>query len=144
MPGTVVEPYLYFGGRCEEALNFYKNAIGAKIEAMMKFSDSPEPMPAGMLPPGYEHKVMHSCVSIGGSKVMASDGCKPGGSMEGFSLSLTVGNEAEAHRAFDALGKGGQVQMPLAKTFWSPCFGMVKDPFGVAWMVMVMGEECPQ
>lgn len=144
MAGPVVEPYLYFGGRCEEALNFYKNAVGAKIEAIMKFSDSPDPMPPGMLPPGFESKVMHSCFSIGSSKVMASDGCHQGGSIEGFSLSITLTQEADAHRMFNALATGGQVQMPLGKTFWSPCFGMLKDQFGVAWMVMVMGEECPQ
>lgn len=135
-----VEPYLMLGGRCEEALAFYTTAIGAKIDKVMLFKDSPQMPPPGVLAPGFENKVMHSSFQVGGSTVMASDGCKPGAKFEGFSLSLSVNNEAEADRAFAALSSGGTVTMPLAKTFWSPKFGMVTDKFGVSWMVIV----CPQ
>ncbi len=134
---TLVHPYLTFGGRCEEAIAFYRTAIGAQVDMVMKFSDSPEPMPPGVLSPGFENKVMHSSFRIGDSTVMASDGCGPGGKFDGFSLSLSVPTEAEAHRAFNALGSGGKVTMPLNKTFWSPCFGMVADKFGINWMVSV-------
>ncbi|MCC6676031.1 MAG: VOC family protein [Phycisphaerales bacterium] len=137
MSGAMVEPYLMFGGRCEEALAFYKTAVGAKVERVMKFSESPDPMPPGVLAPGFEHKVMHSSFKVGGSTVMASDGCGPGSKFEGFSLSLSVATEAEADKAFNALAAGGKVTMPLGKTFWSPRFGMLTDKFGVAWMVIV-------
>jgi len=137
MSGTLVEPYLMFGGRCEEALAFYGAAVGAKVERVMKFSESPEPMPPGVLAPGFEQKIMHSSFMIGQSRVMASDGCGPGSKFEGFSLSLSVATEAEADRAFNALAAGGKVTMPLGKTFWSPRFGMLTDKFGVAWMVIV-------
>lgn len=137
MSGTLVEPYLMFGGRCEEALAFYQAAVGAKVERVMKFSESPEPMPPGVLAPGFEQKIMHSSFMIGQSRVMASDGCGPGSKFEGFSLSLSVATEAEADRAFNALAAGGKVTMPLGKTFWSPRFGMLTDKFGVAWMVIV-------
>jgi PhnB protein len=136
--GTVVNPYLFFGGRCEEALAFYRTAIGAQVDAVMKFSDSPQPPPPGVLAPGFENKVMHSSFRVGGSTLMASDGCHEGAKHEGFSLSLTVPTEAEADRAFGALAAGGQVKMPLAKTFWSSRFGMVTDKFGIDWMVIVM------
>lgn len=134
---TLVQPYLTFSGRCEEALAFYREAVGAQVEMVMLFKDSPEPCPPGMLPPGFENKVMHSSFRVGDSVVMATDGCHEEGKFHGFSLALSVGTEAEANRAFNALADGGKVQMPLAKTFWSPRFGMVQDRFGVAWMVMV-------
>ena len=108
---------------------------------VMKFNDSPAPMPEGMLAPGFENKVMHSAFRVGGSTILASDGCKPeDGVKQGFSLALMVASEADADRAFDALADGGEVNMPLAKTFWSPRYGMVKDRFGVNWMVMVPGQ----
>ena len=133
---TLIEPYLFFGGRCEEALEFYKTAIGAKISFLMRYKDSPEPMPAGMLPPGFENKVMHATFSVGGSVLMASDGCAAdGGTYDGFSLAVNVPDEAEAKRAFAALSAGGQVKMPLTKTFWSPCFGMLTDKFGWGGMI---------
>jgi len=137
-PRTLVEPYLFFGGRCEEALAFYKTAIGAQVERVMKYKDSPEPTPPGILAPGFENKVMHASFRVGASTIMASDGCHEGATFEGFSLSLAVPTEAEADRAFGALADGGQVMMPLAKTFWSPRFGMVKDRFGIGWMVIVV------
>lgn len=137
MSTTVVQAYLYFGGRCEEAMEFYRNAIGAEVEMLMRFEDSPQPLPPGALAAGFENKVMHCSFRIGQTTVMASDGCGPGGKFEGFSLSISVGSEAEADRVFVALGQGGQVTMPLARTFWSPKFGMLVDKFGVNWMVSV-------
>ena len=134
----VIEPYLFFNGRCEEAIEFYQKALGAKVEMLMRFKDSPEPPQPGMTPPGSENKVMHASLSIGGNKVMASDGrCEGKSNFDGFSLSLRVKTEAEADRLFNALSPGGQVHMPLTKTFFSPRFGMVQDRFGVSWMVIV-------
>jgi PhnB protein len=133
-----VQSYLFFNGRCEEAVEFYRRALGARVEMLMRFKDSPEPPQPGMVPPGSENKVMHTCFRIGDTAVMASDGgCSGKQSFEGFSLSLAVPDAATADRLFGALADGGQVQMPLAKTFWSPRFGMVTDRFGVAWMVNV-------
>jgi PhnB protein len=132
-----IEPYLFFGGRCEEALEFYRTALGAEVEMMMRFNESPEPMPPGSFPAGFENKIMHASFRIGGSRLMASDGNEEGAKFEGFSLSLAVPSEAEADRAFTALANGGKVGMPLAKTFWSPKFGMLTDRFGVGWMVSV-------
>ena len=132
----LIQPYLTFSGRCAEAIEFYRTALGAEVEMMMRFKDSPEPMPPGMLSPGWEDKVMHVTLRIGGAVLMASDGCSAGKSgFLGFSLSLTLKNNAEAERAFVALAAGGQIRMPLAKTFWSPLFGMVEDKFGVGWMI---------
>jgi len=134
-----VQPYLFFDGRAEEAIEFYKSKLGAKVEMLMRFKDSPEPAQPGMVPPGAENKVMHSSFRIGDTVVMASDGrCMGKPSFQGFSLSLTAPDEAEAERLFATLGEGGQVQMPMAKTFFSPRFGMVADRFGVSWMVVVM------
>jgi len=134
-----VEPYLFFNGRCEEAVEFYKKALGAEVAMLMRFKDSPEPHAPGMLPPGSGNKVMHVSFRVGDTTVMASDGfCKGQTDFQGLSLSLTVSNEAEADRVFAALAEGGQVQMPLGKTFWSPRFGMVSDRFGLGWMVTVM------
>jgi PhnB protein len=133
-----IEPYLFFNGRCEEAIEFYKKALGAEVSMLMRFKDSPEPPAPGMVPPGSDNKIMHLCMRVGDANVMASDGhCSGQTSFQGFSLSLTAADEADAKRKFAALAEGGQVQMPLAKTFWSPCFGMVADRFGVGWMVTV-------
>ena len=133
-----IQPYLFFDGRCEEAVDFYKRTLGAEVEMLMRFKDSPEPPRPGMVPPGSENKVMHTSFRIGDTSVMASDGnCTGKPSFNGFSLSITVPNEGEAERVFAALGDGGQVQMPLAKMFFSPKFGMVADKFGVSWMVIV-------
>ena len=134
----LVQPYLFFDGRCEEAVEFYRSKLGAEVIMLMRFKDSPEPHPPGMVPPGSENKVMHASFRIGETTVMASDGrCLGHPDFKGFSLSLTVKSEAEAERLFAALGEGGQVQMALAKTFFSPRFGMVADRFGVSWMVVV-------
>ncbi|WP_373649353.1 VOC family protein [Schlesneria sp. DSM 10557] len=140
MPQTMVTPYLFFAGRCEEALEFYREAVGAKVGMVLRFSDSPEPPPPGVLQPGFESKVMHCSFSIGETCLMASDGCDDQTKFTGFSLSLSVPTEAEADRAFAALAEGGTVQMPLSQTFWSPRYGMLTDRYGVSWMVMVPGE----
>jgi PhnB protein len=134
-----VQPYLTFNGRCEEALDFYRKAVDAEVTALMRFKEAPEPHPPGMIPPGYENKVMHSSFRIGDTTVMATDGgCGDGSGFQGFSLTLSVADEAEAKRRFAALSEGGQVQMPLAKTFFASSFGVLADRFGVSWMVIVM------
>lgn len=140
MKTTYVQPYLFFGGRCEEALEFYRAKLGAEVGMLMRFKDNPDPMPDGMLPAGFENKVMHAEVRIGSTTVMASDGCEAGEGFSGFSLSLTAPSQEEAKRAFEALAEGGKVTMPLGKTFWSPLFGMLTDRFGVAWMVGVEAQ----
>jgi len=136
MPSAMlVQPYLFLEGRCEEALAFYRGALGAEVTMLMRFKESPDP---GMVTPGTEDKVMHASFRVGDTTVLASDGrCQGATSFQGFALSLTVPNEAEAERLFGALADGGQVQMPLTKTFFSPRFGMVADRFGVSWMVYV-------
>jgi PhnB protein len=134
-----VQPYLFFDGRCAEAVEFYRRALGAEVEMLMRYKDSPEPAPPGMVPPGFEDKVMHASFRIGESVIMASDDCSPkAAALGGFSLSIAVADAAEAKRCFDALADGGAVVMPLGKTFWSPSFGMLKDRYGVGWMVNAM------
>jgi len=132
-----IQPYLQFDGRCEEAIEFYKRALGAQVVMMMRVKDSPEPPPPGRIAPGSENKVMHATLRIGESVVMASDGCNSGKTnFAGFSLSLPVASDAEAERLFNALSDGGKVCMPLSKTFFASRFGMVNDRFGVSWMVL--------
>jgi len=134
-----VQPYLFFDGRCEEAINFYRKSLGAEVERLLRFKESPEPPQPGMVPPGSENKVMHAAFRVGDTTILASDGnCAGKPNFQGFSLSLTAPNDAEAKRLFAALGDGGQVQMPLTKTFFSSSFGMVADRFGVSWMVYVV------
>ena len=129
-----VQPYLFFDGRCEEALDFYKKAIGAQVEMLMRLKESPD---QAMCAPGGENKVMHTCFKVGETAIMASGGRNTGNpNFQGFALSIEAKDEAEADRLFNALAEGGQVQMPLAKTFFSPRFGMVADKFGVGWMVI--------
>jgi PhnB protein len=131
----LVQPYLNFDGRCDEALEFYKKAIGAKVNMLMRFKDAPD---QSMITPGRENKVMHSTVQIGDTVVMASDGrCTGKPNFHGIALTISVASEAEAEKTFTALVDGGQVQMPLGKTFFSPRFGMLSDKFGVGWMVLV-------
>jgi PhnB protein len=136
MPSTMqVQPYLFFEGRCDEALAFYRRALGAEVTALMRGKDSPDP---AMTVPGGEDKIIHAMVRVGETTLFASDGrCQGAPSFQGFALSLTVPSEAEAARLFTALGEGGRVLMPLAKTFFSPSFGMIADRFGVSWMVYV-------
>lgn len=131
-----VQPYLHFDGRCEEAIEFYKGAVGAEVKMLLHFKDNPDPnMPTT---PGTENKVMHANLEIGGSTLLVSDGrCTGQINFEGFSLSLTLNSEAEAKKLFTGLSAGGEVRMPLTKTFFSPAFGMLADKFGVSWMVYV-------
>jgi PhnB protein len=132
-----ISPYLFFEGRCEEAIEFYKQAVGAQVQMMMRFNESPDPQP-GSIPPGAEDKVMHASIKIGETVVMCSDGhCTTKGEFKGFRLALTVPDVAAAEKTFAALSAGGSVQMPLMQTFFSPKFGMLSDKFGVSWMLMV-------
>jgi PhnB protein len=134
---TFIQPYLFFDGRCEEALEFYRSALGAEVERMLRWKDSPEPPQPGCAPIDME-KIMHASFRIGTTTVMASDGrCQGKPKFEGFALSIILPNEADTDRFFNALADGGQVQMPLAKTFFSPRFGMVTDRFGIGWMILV-------
>ncbi len=130
-----IQPYLFFDGRCEEALDFYRRALGAEVKMLMRFKDAPE---QSMAPAGGGDKIMHATFQIGDATVMASDGeCHGQPTFSGFSLSLTAPSEAEAKRMFGALSEGGQVRLPITKTFFSPAFGMLADRFGVGWMVIV-------
>ena len=131
-----VQSYLMFNGRTEEAIEFYKKALSAQVEMVLRFKDAPE----GQCAPGLENKVMHSSFKIGDTVVMASDGMCSGDSkleFKGISLTLNPQTEAECERLFNALADGGTVQQPLIKTFFSPKFGVVSDRFGVTWMVLV-------
>lgn len=137
-----VESYLMFEGRCEEALEFYRSALGAKVGMLMRYKDNPEPAAGqgcadGTGPGPKPDMVMHAEFSVGDTKILASDGMGSGKPrFEGISLALSPASEAEAKRLFDALADGGQIQMPLTKTFFSQAFGMVADRFGVPWMVV--------
>lgn len=137
MSDTTVQPYLFFGGRCEEALEFYGKAVGAEIVMLSRFKDAPEKMPG--MPECFDNKIMHAAVRIGSTSFFCSDGqCEGNANFEGFSMAINVPDESEAERVFKALGEGGMVVMPLEKTFWAPKFGMLQDRFGVGWMVSVM------
>ena len=130
-----VQPYLFFDGRCEEAIDFYRSKLGAEVDMLMRFQDSPEPQQHA---PGAENKIMHVNLRIGDTTVLASDGrCLGQPNFQGFALSLTPADDAEAKRLFSVLSEGGQVQMPLGKTFFASSFGMLADRFGVSWMVYV-------
>ena len=132
----LIQPYLHFEGRCEEAIEFYKRAVDAETGMLLRFKDSPEPPPG--IAPGMENKIMHAQFRIGETVIMGSDRRATGNpKFEGFALSLTVKTEADADKAFSALANGGKVEMPLGKTFFSARFGMVEDKFGVFWMVLV-------
>ena len=134
-----IQPYLFFEGRCEEALEFYRAALGAEVTTLMRFKDSPEPQSPDMCPPGSGEKVMHSSFRIGETTLMASDGRAQGKPVfQGISLSLSVPTDADAQRLFSALSEGGEVRMPLAKTFYASSFGMVADRFGVSWMIITV------
>jgi PhnB protein len=131
-----VEPYLFFEGRCEEALEFYRKAVGAKVDALIRYKDSPEPPPPGTPAPPAD-KVMHALVRIGDATIMASDGnCSGASRFQGFSLTLNAKDDAEAKRLFAALSEDGKVSMPLSPTFFASSFGMLTDRFGIGWMVM--------
>jgi PhnB protein len=133
-----VQPYLNFDGRCEEAVEFYRGALGAEVTMLMRYKDSPEPTQPGMVPPGSENKVLHMSFRIGDTTLSASDcHCTGQPKFQGISLSLTVPDDAKAQRAFASLADGGQVQVPLIKTFFASSFGVVADRFGVSWMIYV-------
>ncbi len=133
----MIVPYLNFDGRCEEAIEFYKSAAGAKVELLMRCKEAPLE-PGQKLSPGSEEKIVHVAFRIGDSMLMGSDGYITNAPVfKGFSLSITAADEAHAGRLFDAMSAGGKVTMPLAATFYSPCFGMLEDKFGLAWMVIV-------
>jgi PhnB protein len=138
-----LEPYLFFNGRCEEAMDFYQQAIGAEVSFKMRMHEAPEPPAPGSVPEGFDgQKIMHASLRIGAMNLLVTDGnsdMQP--SFKGFSLTLGVDDTDEAHRKFDALAQGGKVVMPLSPTFWSPCFGMLEDKFGVGWMVIVPPAE---
>ena len=130
-----IQPYLMFNGRCEEAIDFYEKALGAQAQMVLRFKEAPD---QSMITPGMDEKIMHAALNIGDGVVLMSDGmCTGQQAFEGFSLSFTVADEAEAQRRFNALADGGQVRMPLDKTFFSPRFGMLTDRFGVGWIVLV-------
>lgn len=142
MRQATAHTYLFFNGRCEEAIEFYQSAVGAKIGMVMRFNESPDPIPEDMsLPAGWEKKIMHCDFTIGQTMVMASDGCNETATFAGFRLALTVPTEADADRVFQALSKDGTIDMPLSKTFWSPRYGQLTDKFGVGWMVMVESKN---
>ena len=129
-----IEPYLFFDGRTEEALEFYQKKLGAKVDFLMRYKDNPDPK---YNPPGSDEKVMHSLFRIGDTPLMASDGnCQGKANFQGFALTLNAADAAEAKQRFEALADGGQVQMALNETFFARSFGMVADRFGVNWMVM--------
>ena len=140
MQDSTLAPYLFFAGRCDEALEFYKQALGADVVMLMRFNESPDGIPEGTLQKGFEDKVMHATLKIGKLTVMCSDGCDDKSTFDGFRLALSIPSEEVCTRVFDSLATGGKVDMPLAKTFWSPLYGIVTDKFGVGWMVMVPGE----
>lgn len=129
-----IQSYLFFDGRCQEAIDFYRQALGAEVQMLMHFKDCPQPT---TIPPGSDDKVMHAALKIGDTTMLVSDGrCAGKPSFQGFALALNATDEAQARRIFDALSQGGQVQMPLASTFFAASFGMVADRFGVSWMVI--------
>lgn len=137
-----IDPYLFFEGNCEEAIEFYRKALGAEVEMMMRYEESPEPPPEDMVAPGSEKKILHASLRIGGALLMASDGgCGGKPNFGGFSVSLTVPDAETADRYFAAMAEGGEVMMPLGETFWSPRFGMLTDKFGVGWMIGLAGKE---
>ncbi|WP_454805216.1 VOC family protein [Paraburkholderia fungorum] len=137
-----VQPYVFFNGRCEEALKYYSEKLGAEVTFQMRYKEAP-PEAQAQIPPGTGDKIMHAAIKLGSTVWMASDGrCDPNaGSMNGFSLSLTVDDDASAEKCFNALADGGQVMMPLQPTFWSKRFGMVVDRFGLGWMVGIPEEQ---
>jgi PhnB protein len=137
MTARSIQPYLFFNGRCEEALEFYRKSLGAEVTALIRYQDSPSPTKI----PGYDNKILHANFQIGDTQIMASDGNGNNTlNFEGFALTLNVTTEAEAERLFKALEDGGQVVTPLAETFYSPCFGMITDRFGILWMIIAAPE----
>ena len=136
--GSGVQPYLFFRGRCEEAIAYYKKTLGAEVLMMMRFKDNPDKPGHDKMPAALDERIMHACLRINGANVMMSDGTRTGDlDFQCMSLTLSVPTEADADRMFSALAKHGTVQMPIGRTFFSPRFGAVADKFGVSWMVIV-------
>lgn len=139
-----INSYLFFDGHAEEALAYYAKALGGTIETIMRYADCPDPVPPEYMPPGGPQKIMHGSLLIGEERLMMSDGVPTeGGGFRGFSLAVSYETEAEARRVFDALAAGGRVVMPIGPTFFSPCYGMLTDRYGVEWMVMTAAETQP-
>jgi PhnB protein len=140
-----VQTYLMFNGRSEEAIEFYRRAVGAEVSMLMRMKESPEPHPPGALPPGWEDKVMHAEIRVGETTLMVSDGgCQDSASFHGFSLTLIADSDAQAARWFAALAEGGTVKQPLITTFFSPRFGTLADRFGVPWTILVADSDARQ
>lgn len=141
---ATIQPYLFFNGQCEAALEFYRRALGAEVTMQMRYKDSPEPPPPARVSPGWENKIMHAEMRIGGTPIMMSDG-RAGETPHfgGFSLSIAVPAEADVDRIFNGLAEGGQVHMAPTRTFFSPRFGMVVDRFGLMWMVIARAAGAP-
>jgi uncharacterized glyoxalase superfamily protein PhnB len=137
MQQATVKTYLFFYGRCEEALAYYTKHLNAEVSFLLRFNESPEPTPEGMLPVGFENKIMHAQFKLANVEIFASDGCETEMKPQGFSLTLTVTSQEQAEQIFNALADCGTVNMPLTKTFWSPLYGQVTDRFGVSWMIML-------
>ncbi|MCD9458941.1 VOC family protein [Marinibactrum halimedae] len=130
-----IESYLFFNGHCEEAINFYRKTLGARVSLLVRFRDNPD---KSAYPPGAENKIMHAMVSVDGNTIMMSDGACDGDlHFTGISISLTLKDDLRAERIFNGLSDGGQVQMPFVETFWAEKFGLVTDRFGVSWMITV-------
>lgn len=128
-----VNPYLLYNGNCEEAFNYYVRALGGKVDMMARYQGSPA---ADHVPPEWASKVMHAQLSIDGEVLMAAD-APPGAAKPpaGFAVSLQVEDPAKADRVFAALADGGEITMPIDKTFWARRFGMCVDRFGIPWMI---------
>jgi len=137
---TTITPYVFLSGNCEAAFKFYGETMGATVKAVMKYSDSPCPAPEGMLPPGFEDKVMHGEMLIGNTTVFFSDGNDITTKPAGFMLAFSTADVEEAKRVFAGLSEGGNIHLPIGETFFSPCYGMLTDKYGVGWMVMVPGQ----
>ncbi len=133
-----IEPFLFFDGQAEEAIGFYQQALGAKLESLMRYAECPDPIPPEYMPAGGPKSVLHSTISIHGARLMLADGVPQDGvGFRGFSLSLQYATEEPAQQAFAALAEAGDVIMPIGKTFFSSCYGIVSDRYGVRWMVMI-------
>jgi PhnB protein len=133
-----IQPYVFFRGRCEEAITYYKANLGAEVLELLRFKDGPEPSPGMVLPPGIDDKIMHATLRVAGAEMMMSDGMRSGeADFECISLALSVASEAEADRLFNALASEGKITMPMGKAFFAERFGGVSDKFGVSWMIIV-------
>lgn len=134
---TSMTPYLFFNGRCDEAIEFYKTALDARVDFLMRFNESPEPVPSEQLPPDFANKVCHASITVRGVPMFVSDGCSTEPNFAGFRISIAELTEDQARATFAALSEGGTIDIPIGPTFWSKCYGMLTDQFGLPWMVSV-------